>query len=283
MGRLFRYSLVRQLPCCSMYMRFFFMFWLIVFLQCDSGMNHDKKASKQWQPGKEIPILCYHNIRSVLDHHSPELTVTEKTFDDQMRALSQDGYHTILPGDLYNYLTKGSPLPSKPIMISFDDSHEEHFSIAAKEMEGYGFRGVFFVMTVVINKPHYLSSQEIYALAKAGHTIACHTYDHPFLTRLPDNEWSNEIDKPRKLLEQITGKPVDYFAYPYGAWSEKAIEELKMRGIKAAFQLSEQQSSRDPLYTIRRIMISDTWSTAKLEEEIHAAFNRKNLAALTTK
>jgi hypothetical protein len=30
-------------------------------------------------------------------------------------------------------------------------------------------------------------------------------------------------------------------------------------------------------------MISDTWSTAKLEEEIHAAFNRKNLAALTTK
>ena len=264
-----------------MYMRFFLVIWLIAFLQCDSRRSGDKNVSKQWQPGKEIPVLCYHNIRTVLDHHSPELTVTEQTFDDQIRALYENGYHTILPDDLYNYLTKGSPLPSKPIMISFDDSHEEHFLIAAKEMERYGFRGVFFVMTIVINKPHYLSSQEIYALAKAGHTIACHTYDHPLLTRLPDNEWSNEIDKPRKLLEQITGKPVDYFAYPYGAWNERAVDELKARGIKAAFQLSEQQNSRDPLYTIRRVMISDTWSTAKLEDEIHSVFNRKNLTALT--
>src|SRR6478672_11616693 len=281
MGRFFRYSLVRQLPCCSMYIRFFFMVWLIVFLQCDSGRNRDKKASKQWQPRKEIPVLCYHNIRTVLDHHSPELTVTERTFDDQIRALYEDGYHTILPDDLYNYLTKGSPLPSKPIMISFDDSHEEHFSIAAKELERYGFRGVFFVMTIAIDKPHYLDRQEIYALAKAGHTVACHTYDHPVLTRLQDIDWTKEVDKPKKLLEQITGKPVYYFAYPYGAWDERSVDELKRRGIKAAFQLSEQQDLKDPLYTIRRIMVSDSWSTAKLEEEIHSAFNRRNLAALT--
>ena len=172
-----------------MYIRFFLMIWVMVFLQCDSGMNGDRKVSGKWQPGKEIPVLCYHNIRTALDHHSPELTVTEQTFDDQIGALHENGYHTILPDDLYDYLAKGSPLPSKPIMISFDDSHEEHFSIAAKEMERYGFRGVFFVTTIVIDKPHYLSSQEIYALAKAGHTVACHTYDHPLLTRLPDNEW----------------------------------------------------------------------------------------------
>ena len=90
-----------------------------------------------------------------------------------------------------------------------------------------------------------------------------------------------EIDKPKKLLEQITGKPVVYFAYPYGAWNEKAVDELKTRGIKAAFQLSEQQNSSDPLYIIRRVMVSDAWSTAKLEDEIHSAFNRKNLATLT--
>jgi len=148
-------------------------------------------------------------------------------------------------------------------------------------MERYGFRGVFFVMTVAIDKPHYLSRQEIYASAKSGHTIACHTYDHPLLTRLPDNEWGKEVEKPKELLEQITGKPVDYFAYPYGAWDERAVDELKKRGIKAAFQLSEQQNSVDPLYTIRRVMVSDSWSTAKLENEIHSVFNRRNLAVLT--
>jgi len=265
-----------------MYLRFFLGIWLISFLQCTSKTS-DITVRRPWQAGKEVPILCYHNIRTVLEHHSPELTVTEKTFDDQVKELHDSGYHTILPDDLYNYLTKGSPLPSKPIMISFDDSHEEHFSIAAKELEKYGFRGVFFVMTIAIDKPHYLSRQEIYELAKEGHAIACHSYDHPLFTRLQDNDWAREIDKPRKLLEQITGKAVDYFAYPYGAWNEKAVDELKQRGIKAAFQLSEQQDSKDPLYTIRRVMVSDTWSTAKLEAEIHSAFNRRDLAVLGKK
>ncbi len=264
-----------------MYMRFFLVIWLISFLQCDPKKDSVKPVTKQWQPEKEIPVLCYHNIRTLLDHHSPELTVTEETFDEQIKALHDGGYHTILPDDLYNYLTNRSPLPPNPIMISFDDSHEEHFSIAARELEKYGFKGVFFVMTIAIDKPHYLSHQEIYDLARAGNTIACHTYDHPLLTRLPNNEWSEEIDKPRKLLEQITGKPVYYFAYPYGAWDERAVDELKRRGIKAAFQLSEQQDLRNPMYTIRRIMVSDRWSTAKLEGEIHTAFNRRNLAVLT--
>jgi peptidoglycan/xylan/chitin deacetylase (PgdA/CDA1 family) len=265
-----------------MYSRLFLGVWLISFLQCDLKKS-DRPVARQWQAGKEIPILCYHNIRAVLGHHSPELTVTEKTFDDQIKELHDSGYHSILPDELYNYLTKGSPLPSKPIMISFDDSHEEHFSIAAKELEKYGFRGVFFVMTIAIDKPHYLTRQEIYELAKAGHTIACHSYDHPLFTRLPDNEWAREIDQPKKLLEEITGKPVNYFAYPYGAWNEKAVDELKKRGIRAAFQLSEQQDSKDPLYTIRRVMVSDGWSTAKLEEEIHSVFNRRNFASLTKK
>jgi peptidoglycan/xylan/chitin deacetylase (PgdA/CDA1 family) len=258
-----------------MSVRFFLIAWLIGFLQC--GARSGKNAG-QPTPGKEIPILCYHNIKSTLDHHSPELTVTEKTFDEQIKMLHDSGYHTILPDELYNYLTKGSALPSKPIMLTFDDSHEEHFSIAAKELEKYGFRGVFFVMTIAIDKPNYLSREEISALSKAGHTVACHTYDHPPLTRLPEIEWAKEIDEPKKLLEKITGKPVDYFAYPYGAWNDRAIEELKKYGIKAAFQLSEHQSPHDPLFTIRRIMVSDAWSMAKLEEEIHTAFNQKNLA-----
>ena len=262
----------------NMHIRFFLVLWLMSFLHCAPRKDNHGKNTSIRNATKEIPVLCYHNIRGVLDHHSPELTVTEKTFDDQMKMLHDSGYHAILPDQLCGYLTKGSALPSKPIMLSFDDSHEEHFSVAAKEMEKYGFRGVFFVMTIAIDKPNYLSSQEINALAKNGHVIACHTYDHPLLTRLKNDDWNKEIDKPKKLLEEITRKPVNYFAYPYGAWNEQAVEEVKRRGIKAAFQLSEQQDSRDPLFTIRRIMVSDSWSTTKLNKEIHTAFNQGNSA-----
>ena len=229
---------------------------------------------------KEIPILCYHNIRETMDHHSPELTVTTKTFDDQMKMLADSGYHTILPDQLYDHFTKGTQLPSKPIMLSFDDSHEEHFSIAAQEMKKYGFKGVFFVMTVAIDKPGYLTKSEIQTLARDGNTIACHTYDHPLLTKLNDKDWKKEIEEPKRLLEKITGKPVEFFAYPYGAWNEHTIEELKKEGIKAAFQLSEPEDVRNPLYTIRRVMVSDAWSMAKLNREINTDFNQRNFAYL---
>ncbi len=265
----------------------FLFLGIFSFSKCDSHngkIDYGKSINVgQPKPEKEIPVLCYHNIKNVLDHHSPELTVTEKTFTSQMEMLFESGYHTILPDQLYDYLTRGSSLPSKPIMLSFDDSHEEHYSIAAKQMEKYGFRGVFFVMTVAIDKPNYLSHDEIKALSDEGHVVACHTYDHPLVTKLQGEEWTKQIDESKKLLEQITRKPVYYFAYPYGQWNERAIEELKRRGIKAAFQLSEKQSLQDPLFTLRRIMVSDTWSTAKLDEEIHKAFDQKILANLKRK
>ena len=270
-----------------MVVRFFFSLVLLVFFQCQSRPKTDTEqhmakhmpVAKKLDP--EVPILCYHNIKSSIDHHAPLLTVTDSVFRLQIKMLHDSGYHTILPDQLYHYLTKGSALPSKPIMVTFDDSHEEHYSIAAKELEKYGFRGVFFIMTVAIDKPRYLSHQEIKALSDEGHTVACHTYDHPMLTKLPDDQWSKQIDKPRETLEKITGKPVDYFAYPFGGWNQRAVDEVKKRGIMAAFQLADKQSVTDPLFTIRRIMVSDLWSTAKLSEEIHDAFNKKILAYST--
>ena len=261
--------------------RFFFFLLFPAFFQCQprpkTGTAKHMPVPKKMET-KEVPILCYHNIKPTIDGHAPLLTVTDSVFRIQMKMLHDSGYHTILPDQLYRYLTKGAVLPSKPIMITFDDSHEEHYSIAAKELEKYGFRGVFFIMTVAIDKPHYLTHQEIKALADEGHTVACHTYDHPMLSKLPDDQWSRQIDKPRQLLEKITGRPVDYFAYPYGGWNQRAVDEVKKRGITAAFQLSDKQSPSDPLFTIRRIMVSDFWTTAKLSQEIHMAFNRQYLA-----
>jgi len=263
-----------------MMLRVLLLAMIINMVRCAS---HDRNSGVTRVPAgkvpeREIPILCYHNIKSELDHHAPELTVTDSVFHVQLKMLHDSGYHTITADQLYNYLTKGSPLPSKPVMLSFDDSHEEHFSVADQEMKKYGFRGVFFVETIVLDKPNYLTRQEVKTLADEGNTIACHTYDHPLVTKLQDDQWQKELDQPRELLKQITGKPVDYFAYPYGAWNERALEEVKKRDIKLAFQLADKQSVTYPLLTIRRIMVSDKWSVTKLGEEIRDAFNKKLLA-----
>lgn len=64
-------------------------------------------------------------------------------------------------------------------MISFDDTHGEHFSTVAPILERFGYRDVFFIMTVAIGKHSYMTRAEIKELSDRGHVIADHTWDHP--------------------------------------------------------------------------------------------------------
>lgn len=224
---------------------------------------------------KQVPILCYHHIRDIQMPsralNGYEVTVAE--FKAQMKALSDSGYQTILPDQLYAYLTRGAALPPKPVMITYDDTDEEQFSIAKPEMDKYGFKGVYYIMTISIGRKNYMTKEQIKQLSDEGHVIGSHTWDHHRVDRLKNeneieyrgkkmivNEWDFQLTNTKKQLEELTGKPVEYFAYPFGLWSREAIPEIEKRGYKMAFILSTARDSTQPLYTVRRMIVSPTWS-----------------------
>ncbi|MFI5185125.1 MAG: polysaccharide deacetylase family protein [Chitinophagales bacterium] len=235
--------------------------------------NSPKKsvAKKIEEINKQVPVLCYHNIKKN-PKREDFLTISEAHLDAQLKLLYDSGYHSILPDQLYKYLTLAAGLPSKPILLSFDDTHEEDFSIAKTILEKYGFKAVFFIMTVCIDKSNYLTSAQIKELSDDGHTIGNHTRNHPKITTLTGKDWEEQIGKPGSKLEKLTGKPVNFFAYPYGVWNEVSIHELKKRNLKAAFQLSGKTSANEPLFTIRRIMVSGLWSPFELKRQMEKAF-----------
>lgn len=227
---------------------------------------------------KEVPILCYHNIKDFSDsagEMTKTYTVKPANFAEQMKALSDAGYHSILPDQLYDYLVYNKALPAKPVMITFDDTRGEQYSIGAAEMKKYNFKGVFFVMTVSINRPNYLSATEIKALSDSGHTIAAHTWDHHMVTKYAGEDWETQLVKPKAKLEKITGKPIDYFAYPFGLWNKEAIPEIKKSGYTMAFILSTKRDSIDPLYTIRRMIVSGNWTSERMIQSMETTFANK--------
>jgi peptidoglycan/xylan/chitin deacetylase (PgdA/CDA1 family) len=245
-------------------MKFVFVFIGLIFFYVSDG-----------QLTNQIPVLCYHNIRT---HpvREDELTISETRLDSQLSYLKNSGYQTISPEQLYNHFKYDSVIPQRSFLITFDDTHKEHYLIAQPLLDKYGFKAVFFIMTICIDKPNYLTTSQIKELSVRGHIIGAHTWDHPNLAKKDSIQWNLEIEKPIFQLEKITGKKVETFAYPYGAWSEKAITELKDHHIKTAFQLLGKQNKNDPLMTLNRLMVSGKWSGTELLKIMNTKFTFRN-------
>lgn len=223
---------------------------------------------------KEVPILCYHHIRLV-PPGTPmkDYSVSASNFAEQMKALKDSGYQTVLPGDLYNYLVYGTKLPAKPVMLTFDDTDEEQFNVGLPEMKKYGFKGVFFIMTIALNRPRYMTKDQLKQLTDEGNAVEAHTWDHHMVTKYKGLDFDTQFVKPKKKVEDITGKKADYFAYPFGVWNEAAIPELKKAGYKMAFILSTRRDSSYPLFTVRRMIVAGQWSTKGVMNSMKQTFH----------
>lgn len=216
----------------------------------------------------EIPILCYHRIEEGRDDI---YSVSPTVFSSHIQILSDSGYNTILPDQIYNYLVYNETLPQKPIMITFDDSRKEHFTIAADELEKRNFRGVFFIMTVTNNKKNYMSTDEIKKLSERGHTIGLHSWDHVMVTKYNDSTtWQKQVFEPQEKLMNLIDKPIDYWAYPNGVYDRKAAATLHNH-FKMSFILRAQRDSIYPLQTIRRMIIPSD-SPTRLLRRIDKSF-----------
>ncbi|MBC7851544.1 MAG: polysaccharide deacetylase family protein [Chitinophagaceae bacterium] len=224
---------------------------------------------------KQVPILCYHQIREFRTSDSKvarDYIVPPAIFQEQMQILADSGYTSILPDALMEYLETGKPVPEKSVMITFDDTDLEQYTVAAPMLKKLGFNAVYFVMTVSLGRPNYMSRDQVKELADDGNLIASHTWDHHNVKKYAGNDWITQIEKPSKQIEAITGKRVEYFAYPFGLWNKEAIPELKKRGFKAAFQLSEKLDSTDPLFTIRRMIVPGSWTGKSMMSRMRGTF-----------
>ena len=213
--------------------------------------NQPRNTSAQIYSKQQVPVLCYHRIT---DGRKGDYTVSIATFKAHMKILADSGYHSISPAQLYNYLVYNKTLPEKPVMITFDDSRVEHAEIAAPVLEKNGLRGVFFIMTITLNKKNYMTTDQIAALAKAGHTVGLHSWDHTMVTKYKEAaDWKKQVADPKKKLEKIVGRAVEYWAYPNGVFDHKGAEELS-KYFKISFSLSTKRDSIVPLQTVRRIL-----------------------------
>jgi peptidoglycan/xylan/chitin deacetylase (PgdA/CDA1 family) len=88
----------------------------------------------------------------------------------------------------------------------------------------HGIKGTFYVPRSH-RRATPLRKEDILALANKGHEVGAHTLGHIDLTSVSLSEARAEIEGSKTYLEDILGKRVRMFCYPYGRYNEK-IEAL---------------------------------------------------------
>lgn len=222
-----------------------------------------------------VPVLCWHQLRSWRpsdsDYNRQLLICPPERFAAQLDVIAAAGYTTIGPDDYLAHLTHGTALPDKPVILSFDDAQGSQVAVGLPALRRRGMTGTFFVMTVVLDKPGWMSRRDVRTLHRAGMTVASHTWDHHRADRYGGRDWVVQLQQPRALLEQLTGAPVRHFAYPYGLWAERDFAHLQQAGYATAFQLGGRLDRHRPLYTLRRILVPSTATPSRLRSLLSAA------------
>jgi peptidoglycan/xylan/chitin deacetylase (PgdA/CDA1 family) len=201
-----------------------------------------------------IPVLAYHRV----GYTSDPLTVTPEQFKRDLSGLQQQGYETISINSFEDYMSgKEIQLPSKPILITFDDSYQDNYVAAFPILRQYHAIATFFVITGVIDKsPDRLSSSEILEMSAAGMSFGSHTVTHTPLGQEPDEWMRNELLQSKQFLEALLKTPINTIAYPEGNYTTNTIKIANEVGYTEGFSVKPGIcNSMDPHFVIPRVAI----------------------------
>ena len=108
------------------------------------------------------------------------------------------------------------------------NSAEKILEITAK----HGIRATFFSTGKFAEK----NPEVIKKFSVAGHEIFNHTYSHPHLTKITDEQIKEEFAKADEIISKLTGattKP--YFRPPYGSRNQHVLDIAQSLGYQSVF------------------------------------------------
>lgn len=216
----------------------------------------------------EVPVLMYHSIATGVTRKFRRFAVDPAEFAAQMEYLAAAGYRTVTAAELAGR-GPGDPVPSRLVVLTFDDAYTDFYSAALPVLREHGFRATLYVPTAYVGgttrfnvsvgeeNRAVLSWRALADIAAEGIEVAAHSHSHPQLDRVPAAVVSDEVRRCRSLLEDKLGIAVDGFAYPFGFWNGAARRAVAAAGYRYACAVAELMTAPgDDMLTLPRLTIN---------------------------
>lgn len=207
-----------------------------------------------------VPILMYHYVEYVQDKKDTirqSLNVNPDVFDSQIKTLREAGYTFMTAKELGDVLDGKTPLPSKPILITFDDGHWDLDTAVLPILKKYNVKATAYVIAGFVGtNTDSLTPAELQDVIASGLVeVGAHTVHHLSLKGQPSVLVQYEVDESKKMLEDTYHIHVYSFAYPYGSFDQQAIDIVQKAGFTTAVStipgIEQNQLNRYFLYRLR--------------------------------
>lgn len=262
-------------------------FWFADFSYTVYGVSVGSETAEpnvplvpEYQAGQDhgAVVLMYHHIVPAEEMASGKYVdnnaiISDNQFREEMRYLSEHGYHTLKMSEVASILYNSLPFPEKSVIITFDDGYASNYTLAYPILQDYNLKATIAVVVVssVVasddggltqqNIPH-LSFDQMREMQSSGLVeIGSHSYDghgmiqstqggglgrffidHKYLSgegrRESDAEYRDRVNYDLRLskyvLESELNTSVTYFAYPYGVTNGTSYDALAKAGFLVA-------------------------------------------------
>ena len=134
---------------------------------------------------------------------------------------------------------------SNYVIFSFDDN-TIHDRRMVELLNKYNFKGTFHINTGKLDKKGFITKIELSELYNR-HEVSIHTVNHPYLTKLSDEEIVKEINEDKEELSLLSKQDIIGMSYPFGDFDDRVIKLAKECGIKYSRTINDTFKSESDI------------------------------------
>ena len=188
----------------------------------------------------KVPVMMYHDI---ISKKQVNYDLTPQELEKHFELIKSAKMTPISINRLIAHLRTGSPLPNKPILLTFDDGYGGHYEYAYPLLKKYGYPAVFAIHTssvgVNAGRTHVTWPQLKIMANDPLITISSHSKTHPALTKISDQQLYKEVVESKQILEAKLNRSIIYFTYPYGNHDSRVKKIVTEAGYLAAIAFGD--------------------------------------------
>ena len=192
----------------------------------------------------QVQILMYHRVghfpgrvkaHGALYCHLPR-------FRAQMKMFRLLGYSVVSLDDAAAGLRGEIALPPRPLVLTFDDAYVDFLANAAPVLKAHGYPATVYAVSGLIGTTSswdagvgpepapLMNAAQLREVQDMGFTIGSHSKSHLRLAQQEDACIAAETRDSKTALEDLLGRRVDHFCYPYGSHDLRAVQAAAAAG-----------------------------------------------------